>query len=90
MIKPVSEGSSIGMSKVNSKVSWKKRFNTAKNYNSEVMLEEYVSGKSMTVGVLDLEDNTIAISNSLNSGRKQSGMILKLNILMNDRVYFTC
>lgn len=60
MIKPVSEGSSIGMSKVNTPEELDKAFEEAKKYNFDVMLEEFVEGKSVTVGVLDLENDTIA------------------------------
>lgn len=60
MAKPVKEGSSIGMTKVNSPDELERAFISAQNYNLDVMLEEYISGKSMTVGVLDLQDKTIA------------------------------
>lgn len=60
MIKPVCEGSSIGMSKVNTPEELKKAVQDATKYKSGVMLEEYIEGQSLTVGVLDIECKTIA------------------------------
>ncbi|MEI8389934.1 MAG: D-alanine--D-alanine ligase [bacterium] len=60
MIKPVSEGSSIGMKKVNTPDELESAIIDAEKYNTGVMLEEYLDGKSITVGVLDLEKETIA------------------------------
>lgn len=60
MIKPVCEGSSIGMTKVNSLEELKKAVQEATKYNSGVMAEEYINGQSLTVGVLDIESKTIA------------------------------
>ena len=60
MIKPVSEGSSIGMKKVNTPDELESAIIDAEKYNTGVMLEEYLDGKSITVGVLDLGKETIA------------------------------
>ncbi|MCK7470083.1 MAG: hypothetical protein MZU95_04195 [Desulfomicrobium escambiense] len=60
MVKPVSEGSSYGMSKVNSPEELEKAIAEADKYNTGVMIEEFIIGKSLTVGVLDLEDKTFA------------------------------
>jgi D-alanine-D-alanine ligase len=60
MIKPVCEGSSIGMTKVNTPEELKKAVQDATKYKSGVMLEEYIEGQSLTVGVLDIESKTIA------------------------------
>jgi len=60
MIKPVSEGSSIGMQKVNTPNELESAVKDAEKYNTGVMLEEYLDGKSITVGVLDVDANTIA------------------------------
>lgn len=60
MIKPVSEGSSIGMEKVNTPDELESAVKAAEKYNTGVMLEEYLDGKSITVGVLDLNEKTIA------------------------------
>lgn len=53
MIKPVSEGSSFGMSKVNNQDELVKAVELARKYNSEVLIEEYLTGVSATVGVLE-------------------------------------
>lgn len=60
MAKPVSEGSSIGMTKVNSPEELEDAVKTALEYSSGVMIEEFLDGISMTVGVLDTESRTIA------------------------------
>ena len=60
MIKPISDGSSIGMTKVNSEGELESAVKIALDCKSGVMLEEYIDGKSITVGVLDIESNTIA------------------------------
>lgn len=53
MIKPVSEGSSFGMSKVNNKTELIKGVEEARKYNSEILIEEYLVGIAATVGVLE-------------------------------------
>jgi len=60
MIKPVCEGSSIGMQKVNSPNELESAIQEAEKYKTGIMLEEYIDGKSITVGVLDLKEKTIA------------------------------
>jgi len=60
MVKPVCEGSSIGMSKVNTLEELKKAINEALVYKTGVMIEEFVEGQSLTVGVLDIDSDTIA------------------------------
>jgi len=54
MIKPLGEGSSIGMSKVNNPEELEFAVREAEMYDTGVMLEEFVAGKSITVGVLDI------------------------------------
>lgn len=60
MIKPVSEGSSIGMKKVDNVRELESAVNDAEKYKTGIMLEEYLNGKSITVGVLDINGKTIA------------------------------
>ena len=60
MVKPINEGSSIGMSKVDTPDKLKDAVKEAMKYNSTVMLENFVEGKSVTVGVLDKDGDTIA------------------------------
>lgn len=60
MVKPVAEGSSIGMKKVNTSAELEEAVKDAEKYNTGVMLEEYIDGKSVTVGVLDIKGETVA------------------------------
>lgn len=55
MVKPINEGSSIGMSKVDRPEELKDALQTAFKYADEVMVEEYVKGKSLTVGVVEVD-----------------------------------
>lgn len=54
MVKPISEGSSIGMSKVNQPGTMKEALQVAFRYSEEVMVEQYIPGKSITVGIVDV------------------------------------
>ena len=60
MIKPVSEGSSFGMSKVNAENELEAAVKNAFQYNDRVLIEEYLTGKSLTVGVLENGDEVFA------------------------------
>lgn len=60
MLKPVSEGSSIGMYKVNNFEEFREKIEKSFEYNQDVMVEEYLEGKSMTVGVLEDGDTIFA------------------------------
>jgi len=53
MIKPVSEGSSFGMSKVECEAELIKAVQDAQKYNPDVLIEEYLVGICATVGVLE-------------------------------------
>lgn len=53
MLKPVSEGSSIGMYKVNTPEEMTECFAKSAKCGQDVMVEEYLEGKSLTVGVLE-------------------------------------
>ena len=55
MIKPASEGSSIGMTKVNSSDELDSAMLEALKCDSEILIEEYLQGESATVGVLERE-----------------------------------
>lgn len=57
MLKPVSEGSSIGMYKVNNPQEMEECFKKALECGQDVMVEEYLQGKSVTVGVLENGDD---------------------------------
>ena len=60
MLKPVSEGSSIGMYKVNNPQEMEECFKKALECGQDVMVEEYLQGKSVTVGVLENGDDKFA------------------------------
>ncbi len=60
MLKPVSEGSSIGMYKVNTPEEMEECFKKSAQCGQDVMVEEYVQGKSLTVGVLEDGEKTFA------------------------------
>ena len=53
MVKPVCEGSSFGMSKVNCDGELFDAIAEARKYNSEILIEEYLEGICATVGVLE-------------------------------------
>ena len=61
IIKPACEGSSIGMTKVNSEIELDKAMQEALKCDKEILIEEYLVGESATVGVLEKEkeDGTI-------------------------------
>lgn len=60
MIKPVSEGSSFGMSKVENEAELLKAVAEAQKYNPDVLIEEYLVGICATVGVLENGNKTFA------------------------------
>ena len=60
MVKPVCEGSSIGMSKVSDKEELKKAMELAYKSDKKVLIEEYYQGYSCTVGVLENDGKTFA------------------------------
>ena len=51
--KPVCEGSSFGMTKVNKPEELKSAYELAAKYNPDVLIEEYLVGTGCTVGVLE-------------------------------------
>lgn len=60
MIKPVCEGSSFGMSKVEDESELLKAVKDAQKYNPDVLVEEYLVGICSTVGVLENDGETFA------------------------------
>ncbi len=58
--KPVSEGSSFGMTKVNSREELKKAYEEAIKYNDDVLIEEFINGVFVTVGVLERDGENFA------------------------------
>lgn len=57
--KPVSEGSSFGMTKVNTPDELEDAYNAAIKYNDDVLIEEFISGAFVTVGVLEKDGKNI-------------------------------
>lgn len=60
MIKPVSEGSSFGMNKVNNEAELIKAVEEARKYNDNILIEEYLVGTAATVGVLERNGEAFA------------------------------
>lgn len=58
--KPVSEGSSFGMTKVNKEEELLPAYNEAIKYNDDVLIEEFINGFFVTVGVLEKEKEVFA------------------------------
>ncbi|MDD3593495.1 MAG: D-alanine--D-alanine ligase [Candidatus Gastranaerophilales bacterium] len=60
ILKPVCEGSSIGMVKVEAPENLDEALLYAYKFSSKVLIEEFIKGLSCTVGVLDIEGETTA------------------------------
>lgn len=60
MVKPVCEGSSFGMNKVEDATQLVKAVTEAQQYNPDVLIEEYLVGTCATVGVLELDGKAFA------------------------------
>lgn len=60
ILKPVSEGSSIGMYKVNFPEDFAELYEKSASCGQDVMVEEYLIGKSVTTGVLEGKDGFFA------------------------------
>ena len=58
--KPVSEGSSFGMTKVNKIEELETAYNEAIKYNDDVLIEEFIDGFFVTVGVLEKDGKAFA------------------------------
>lgn len=59
-VKPVSEGSSFGMTKVDKAEDLEIAYNTAREYNDDVLVEEFIDGFFVTVGVLECNGEPFA------------------------------
>lgn len=53
VIKPVSCGSSVGITIANNMAELYKALAHAKKYDSEILIEEYINGREFSVGILD-------------------------------------
>ncbi len=59
-VKPVCEGSSFGMTKVDKAEDLKSAYETAIKYNDDVLIEEFIDGFFVTVGVLEKDGKAFA------------------------------
>jgi D-alanine-D-alanine ligase len=55
MVKPINEGSSLGMSKVREAAQLDEAYALAVNFDRSVMAEKFIEGAELTVGILDDE-----------------------------------
>ena len=60
-VKPNSGGSSIGLSKVNTKEELQPAIETAFNEDDEILIEEYIKGRELTCGVLQTKKEKIVL-----------------------------
>lgn len=59
IVKPNGQGSTVGLTLVESPAELEKAIELAASFDSEVMLERYIAGRELTVGVLD--DEALAV-----------------------------
>ncbi|MCK4428286.1 MAG: D-alanine--D-alanine ligase [candidate division Zixibacteria bacterium] len=52
VVKPNDQGSTVGLSIVNEKGELKKAFDFAKKFSAQFLVEKYISGRELTVGIL--------------------------------------
>ncbi len=55
VVKPPREGSSVGIHIVSSEAGWEAAFADAVRFSGEVLVEEYIPGRELTVGILEQE-----------------------------------
>mgnify|MGYP001562277712 FL=1 len=53
VVKPVQQGSSIGLSIVRAKDCWDAAVEAAFEFDERIVVEEYIAGRELTVGILD-------------------------------------
>lgn len=61
MVKPNQSGSSLGISKVNNIIEFEKALQFAFAEDSDILIEEYVKGTEVSVGVLNLNGKTTVL-----------------------------
>jgi D-alanine-D-alanine ligase len=52
VVKPNDQGSTVGLTIVNEKSKLKKAFDFARKYSTQFLVEKYISGRELTVGIL--------------------------------------
>ncbi len=55
VVKPACEGSSIGLSIVNSRVGFREALDRAALFGEKIIVEKFVAGREMTVGILGMQ-----------------------------------
>jgi len=55
VVKPNDQGSTVGFSLVEDKEDLEKAFEKAKNFTDQILVEEYIQGRELTVGILGEE-----------------------------------
>jgi len=55
VVKPLRQGSSVGIHRVFRESEWSPSFSDALSYDGEVLVETYIPGRELTVGILDDE-----------------------------------
>lgn len=61
VVKPNQEGSTIGLSIVDNKGDLKKAIEDAFSYDDQILIEEFIDGTEVTIGVLETEDSIQAL-----------------------------
>jgi D-alanine-D-alanine ligase len=61
IIKPIDEGSSVGVSIVNNLKDYQNRIRLLINKYNNCLVEKYISGKEITIGILEIDNNNIAL-----------------------------
>lgn len=52
VVKPNDQGSTVGLTIVNEKSELKKAFDLAKKFSTQFLVEKYIPGRELTVGIL--------------------------------------
>lgn len=55
VVKPTRQGSSFGVHQVQNEEQWPDAFEESLSYNNEVLVEEYIPGRELTVGIVGSE-----------------------------------
>lgn len=55
VVKPVRQGSSVGVQMVRNEADWPAAFETALSYDDDILVEEYIPGRELTVALIEGE-----------------------------------
>lgn len=70
IVKPANGGSSIGISKANNKKELNKAIETAKKYDSKIIIEEFIKARELEVAILQDKDLIISEPGEILSGNE--------------------